>query len=69
MQKIKTLSHVYVRPEPIMSGASIYLKLHIIASQMERLENTKESCLNKIDMANQRLELLENRYNNLKNLL
>jgi hypothetical protein len=69
MQKIKTLSHIYQRPEPIMSGASVYLKLHIIASQMERLEATKEACMNKIDMADKRLELLEYRYNSLKNLL
>ncbi|RDU24974.1 hypothetical protein [Anaerosacchariphilus polymeriproducens] len=69
MQKIKTLSHVYLRPDPILNGTSIYLKLHNITNQMERLEHTKETCLNRIDMADKKLELLEKRYNELKNLL
>lgn len=60
---------MYLRPEVNMSGASIYLKLHIIASQMERLEHTRETCLNKIEITEKRMTLLEKRYNVLKDLL
>lgn len=66
MQKIKTLSNVYIRPEPIMSGTPLYLQLHIITSQMERLEATKENCLNKVELIDKRMEMLTKRYNELK---
>lgn len=67
MQKIKTLSNIYVSPEPTLNGTSLYLKLHIITNQMERLQYTKETCLKKIEMVDKRLGFLEQRKNILKN--
>ncbi len=69
MQKIKTLSNVYLRPEPIMSGTPLFLQLHILSSQMERLKTTREGCLNKIVLVDKKMEMLEKRYNELKNLI
>lgn len=66
MQKVKTLSNIYVRPEPLMRETSTFLNLHIVASQMERLNNNKAECLNKIEQINKRLERLGKRYNSLK---
>lgn len=68
MKKIKTLSNIYIRPEPIMSGTPLYLQLHIITSQMERMEATKESCLNKVELIDKRMEMLRKRYKELKTL-
>lgn len=69
MQKIKTLSNVYLRPEPIMSGTPLYLQLHILSTQMERLHDTRENCLNKIELVDKKMEMLKKRYNELKNLI
>ncbi len=66
MQKVKTLSNIYVRPESLMRETSTYLNLHIITSQMERLKNNKKECFNKIDQIDKRLENLEKHYNSLK---
>lgn len=69
MQRIKTLSQVYFRPEPIKNEASMYFQMYIITSQMARLKNVKENCLNQIDRADKRLEMLQDKQNSLLRLL
>lgn len=69
MVKIKTLSNMYIRPEPFIRETSVHLKLHILASQMDRLNNTKEACLNKVDQINKRLLSLKQRYSLFKKMI
>lgn len=69
MPRIRMLSDVYVRPEPILRETTVYLKLHILASQMERLNYSKESNLQKVDQINKRLANLQYQCNKLKELL
>lgn len=62
MSRIKTLSDVYVRPQTLSKGSTVYLKLHILSSQIERLMFSKRSSLQRVKEIDETLSTLKSHY-------
>ena len=66
MSRVKTLSDVYVRPEPLLRGRTSYLKLHILTNQLERLSYNKNSIIERLEQIDRKLDHLNYHFSILK---
>lgn len=66
MPRIKALSDVYTRPESINRESQVFLKLHIINNQIERLMYNKQKHIEQINHIDSILENLRVLYTSNK---
>lgn len=69
MPRVKSLSDVYIRQQPIFHETAAYLNLYIVSSQMDRLKKNREAFVERIEQIDKRLNLLKNRCGIIKNAI
>lgn len=63
MQKNKSLNDTCIQRKSLSKETTVYFKLHVITSQIERLSHSKEELLNKLAQIDSKIDSLKYQYN------